>query len=212
MAGFVERHVINVLLGQSVDDRWRPLRFKAPIYAWRLGLRHLLPQVFACITTRGRKTGMPRYTMVTHFVYGNRIYIASGFRDASDWVQNLLDDPTVTLQPAHGEPIKGQAERVQGEDDLQQAYQAMRVSPIWVPWLTSLDIKPKVEDFIAKRERVYLFTIQVGGAQPIAPGRELPTLEDDLRWVSRSAMLGTTLGLALRWRQVRRKRRAKSIL
>ena len=73
----------------------------------------------------------------------------------------------MTLQPAHGEPIKGRAERVQGEDDLQQAYQAMRVSPIWVPWLMSLDIKPKVEDFIAKRERVYLFTIQVGGAQPI---------------------------------------------
>ena len=209
MAGFVERHVINVLLGQSVDDRWRTLRFKAPIYAWRLGMRHLLPQVFACITTRGRKTGMPRYTMVTHFVYGNRIYVASGFRDEPDWVQNLLDDPTVTLQPAHGEPIKGRAERVQGKDDLQQAYQAMRVSPIWVPWLMSLDIKPKVEDFIAKRERVYLFTIQVGSTEALEPAQELPALEDDLRWVSRSALLGTAMGLTLRWREVRRKRRTE---
>lgn len=210
MAGFVERHVINVLLGQSIDNRWRTLRFKAPIYAWRMGLRHLLPQVFACITTRGRKTGLPRYTMVTHFVYGNRIYFASGFRDVSDWVQNLLDDPTITLQPAHGEPIKGQAVRVQDEDDLRLAYQAMQVSPIWVPWLMSLDIKPKVEDFIAKRERVYLFTIQVGGAGAIPPDRELPALEDDLRWVSRSAMLGTAIGLTLRWRQVRHKHQARS--
>ncbi|MCA9882301.1 MAG: nitroreductase family deazaflavin-dependent oxidoreductase [Anaerolineae bacterium] len=206
MAGMVERHVIGVLLGDSEHNRWRTLRFKAPIYAWRMGLRSLLPPIFASITTRGRKSGQARFTMVEHFVYGGKYYFASGNGNHPDWVRNLLNDPQVTFQPAHGNPVRGTAIRIQEEASLRLAYQAMQVSPIWVPWLTSLGIKPKVEDFIAKKDRVYIFTV-------VADDKcSLPTLDEDLRWLSWSAMFGTFLGLLMRWRQNKRERRVADIM
>ena len=62
----VEKQFGETLMGDLPRDKWRKAVFKMPLYAWGLGLRYFLPPSFACITTRGRTTGLPRHTIVEH--------------------------------------------------------------------------------------------------------------------------------------------------
>lgn len=50
------------------------------------------------LTTRGRKSGLPRHTPIEYRMHGTKIYLISGWGERPNWVQNLLAYPRATLQ------------------------------------------------------------------------------------------------------------------
>jgi len=53
---------------------------------------------FAYLTTTGRRTGNPHRIEIWYRQIGDVVWFLSGGRDTSDWVQNVLADPNVTIE------------------------------------------------------------------------------------------------------------------
>jgi deazaflavin-dependent oxidoreductase (nitroreductase family) len=53
---------------------------------------------FCYLTTRGRRTGRPHEIEIWFALDDHTLYLLSGGGDRSDWVQNLLADPAVTVR------------------------------------------------------------------------------------------------------------------
>ncbi len=74
------------------------LRFglRLPIWLYRAHLGWLLDSRFMMMTTTGRKSGLPRTTVVEilrHDRTRDTYYVASGWGNRSDWYQNLQEKP-----------------------------------------------------------------------------------------------------------------------
>lgn len=77
------------------------LGWRAPIWLYRLGLGGLLGKRFMLINHIGRRTGQPRQAVVEVVQYNEKsgaYLVASGFGEKSDWYQNLMAHPEVTIQ------------------------------------------------------------------------------------------------------------------
>jgi len=87
------------------------LAFRMPILLYRIGLGWVLGHRFLLLTHTGRKSGLPRQTVleVVRFdrASGN-YYIAAGFGQHSDWYQNILANSRVTVRSA-GDQIQAEA-------------------------------------------------------------------------------------------------------
>jgi deazaflavin-dependent oxidoreductase (nitroreductase family) len=53
---------------------------------------------FAYLTTTGRRTGAPHRIEIWFAVDQGTLFLLSGGRDRSDWVQNLLVNPNVSIE------------------------------------------------------------------------------------------------------------------
>lgn len=53
---------------------------------------------YTYLTTTGRRTGNPHRIEIWFGVLDGRMYLLSGGRARSDWVQNLLTNPEVTVE------------------------------------------------------------------------------------------------------------------
>ncbi len=70
-----------------------------PLYLYRIGLGWLLaPTPLLILTTRGRKSGLPRHVVLESRQHGSKIYAVSGWGNRPHWVKNLQADPIVTIQ------------------------------------------------------------------------------------------------------------------
>ena len=84
------------------------------------------------LTTIGRKSGQPR-TVTIWFVYDDRLYVQSGQDGRTDWYQNLLKTPAVTLKVGerelHGRatPIDDAAETARVHELFRQKYLRARI-------------------------------------------------------------------------------------
>ena len=177
---------------------WRKAMFKAPLYLWRMGLGVLLPRQILVLATTGRKSGLPRHTMLEYSMIDGQMYIASGWGKRPQWVKNIEADPIVTVESVNEGVVTGTARRVTDEDEFRRMWEPMQHSPIWETWLQSWNIEPTLEDYLAKRDRMVVFTIDVGDVP--AP----PTLARDLQWIL--LIVGGLLLMRL-LRGVRKKRR-----
>lgn len=77
------------------------LMFRAPIWFYRLGLGGLLDERFLLLNHIGRKSGLPRQTVLEVADYNSdtgAYLVASGFGRQSDWYRNILVTPNVTIQ------------------------------------------------------------------------------------------------------------------
>jgi deazaflavin-dependent oxidoreductase (nitroreductase family) len=157
---------------------WRRWAFRMPIPLWRLGLAPLLGQVLMLITTWGRKSGMPRRTMVEYHALRGTKYAPSAFGARSDWYQNIQADPHVTVQTSDGVEHM-LARRVTDDDELRRVYELfMRRDPVILRWyLDTLAIEADPADLVAKKERIYWLRFD----PTIEPTP--PPLEADLAWV-----------------------------
>jgi deazaflavin-dependent oxidoreductase (nitroreductase family) len=84
------------------------LVFRIPILLYQAGLGRLLGDRFLELTHVGRKTGLPRHTIlevVRHDRESGTYFIAVGFGEHSDWYQNILADPHVEVRSG-GEHIQ----------------------------------------------------------------------------------------------------------
>lgn len=77
------------------------LLFRAPLLLYRLNLGWLLGGRFLHLTHTGRKSGLPRQTVlevVDHDVATDTYYVASGFGRKSHWFRNVQANPHGTIQ------------------------------------------------------------------------------------------------------------------
>lgn len=125
--------------------RWAKLLVKAPLIAWRLGLGPITGKLFLVLTTTGRKSGLPRHTMVEYHVLEASKYTPCAFGSKAQYYQNIVADPRVTIQSADGTE-HALAVRVTDDDELIAVFELFkRRDPLLLEWyLKSLGIKPKV--------------------------------------------------------------------
>ena len=69
-----------------------------PVVLYRVGLADQLGRSVLLLTTRGRRTGLPRTTALNYLVDGATTYVVSGSGSGSDWLRNLQADPHVHVQ------------------------------------------------------------------------------------------------------------------
>jgi len=155
------------------------LFYKAPLLQYRLGLGPLVRRFFRMLvlTTRGRKSGRPRYTMLEHTWHNGRAYIAPGWGNRTLWYQNILADPSVTVQRG-GSAYGAVAVRVTDNAELANLYRVMAgKSPVWKQYLDSWGIVDTMDDYLAKKERLVVLRLDP------TTGVHLPPLRTDLIWL-----------------------------
>lgn len=80
----------------------------------------LADEAYCYLTTTGRVTGKPHEIEIWFGLIGNTCYLLSGGRDKSDWVKNLLKDPSVTVRIG-GLTFRAAARIVKGEQEAMTA-------------------------------------------------------------------------------------------
>lgn len=65
-----------------------------------IDLSQFAKEEYCYLTTRGRVTGNPHEIEIWFVVHADALYLMSGGGTNSDWVKNLLKDPTVSLRLA----------------------------------------------------------------------------------------------------------------
>ena len=160
------------------NNAWQQAMFKWPVQLWRLGLGPVIGKVMMIITHTGRNSGLPRRTMVEHYWQNGRPYAVSGWGAQSQWVKNLLSDPRCTIQTAQGTE-SATAVRVNNDAELWNVYHLfMEKDPYLTKiFLAMVGIDEDPDDFVAHKNRVYLFRFDPSSA--VTP----PPLEVDLQWV-----------------------------
>jgi deazaflavin-dependent oxidoreductase (nitroreductase family) len=108
-------------------NRWSRLFQRMPLLFWRLGLAWLIGRWMLVLTTVGRKSGLPRQTMINYYRVAGRKYAYSGFGPRSDWFRNLEADPHVTVQTTDGTQT-GLARRVTDPDELVRVMHVLMAS------------------------------------------------------------------------------------
>jgi deazaflavin-dependent oxidoreductase (nitroreductase family) len=72
---------------------------RLPLVLYRLGLGSLVSLLpFAIVTTRGRKSGLPRPSVLEYRRHGTKHYVVSVWGQRTQWFQNLTVHPLVTVQ------------------------------------------------------------------------------------------------------------------
>jgi deazaflavin-dependent oxidoreductase (nitroreductase family) len=166
----------------------------SPILLYRLGLGGLVGRLVLVLTTRGRRTGLPRHTAIEYHRWRGRIHVLNAFGMASDWYRNLLADPHVTVRTAAGNsacvarPLTTDAER-------QDAWAFVEASPGVRALLRRIAPDLSRETFVTDRER----WIVVAFDPTDEPGP--PGLEIDLPWVLPALAVSFGVGWLTRgWR------------
>jgi deazaflavin-dependent oxidoreductase (nitroreductase family) len=131
------------------------------------------------LTARGRKSRLPRYTMLSYTCHAGKAYLLSGWGQRTDWYQNASADPHVSVQFGRV-PYYAIARRIVDVEEYAAVMQIILRTggdSHFRPWLKSLDIAYDLNDLIAKRDRVYL--VALDPTDQVGP----PPMASDLVWV-----------------------------
>ncbi len=124
-------------MAEKVKQLSRPrglgrLAFRLPIWLYKIHLGWLLGSRFMLLEHTGRKSGLPRKTVieVVRFDKQKRIfYAASGWGEKSDWYQNVMKNPHVSIQSGRvNQPAV--AERLPAEEAGEELVQYARQHPM----------------------------------------------------------------------------------
>lgn len=80
----------------------------------------LKEEEYCYLTTIGRVTGKPHQIEIWFGLNGNTAYLLSGGREKSDWVRNLLKNPSVTMRIAR-RTFKATARLVKDQEEEMMA-------------------------------------------------------------------------------------------
>lgn len=86
-----------------------------PLWFYRLRLGFLLGERFLMLTHTGRKSGLARETVlevVRHDTLTDSYVVASGWGEKSNWFQNILQNPRVTISVGFRRLLPAQAVRL----------------------------------------------------------------------------------------------------
>ncbi len=153
--------------------------FKSPVLWWRMGLGPILKPFMLLLTMWGRKSHLPRNTMLSYTLHDGKAYLISGWGERTDWYQNITADPHVTVQRIKN-PYHAIARRVVDVPEYSAVMGIMLHTggdTHFRPWLKSLGIAYDLDDLIRKRDRVYL--VALDPTDQAGP----PPMASDLKWV-----------------------------
>ena len=159
--------------------RSRVLRLvhRAPILLWRLGLGAVAGRAFVLVTTRGRKSGLPRRTVVSSHEMDGRIYSPCPYGERAEWYRNLAADPRVTIQ-ARRCPQCAVAVRVTDDDELTGFYRLLerRDRAALHYLLDEAGVAHDPAEMVARKDRVHVIRFDPAGPSGLPPQRA------DLAW------------------------------
>jgi deazaflavin-dependent oxidoreductase (nitroreductase family) len=95
---------MSMSTNQPTFDRGRPgflqrLLFKAPIALYRDGIAEIMRRrCVMLLTTKGRRSGLPRTTGVSFMPFQDHFIVFSGWGVRSDWYRNVLANSDVTIR------------------------------------------------------------------------------------------------------------------
>ena len=182
--------------------------FKTPLIWWRMGLGPLMGRgafiyPMLLLTTWGRKSCLPRHTLLSATALNGTMYVGAGWGERADWVRNLQADPHVTVQlgymrsnPPYGPVYYALARRVTDLDEFTSLANHLLETggdSHMLPYLQSLGIEFNLDDLIAKRQRLYQFALEPTDQ----PGP--PPMEVDLKWVWAAMSASFALGWLTGW-------------
>jgi deazaflavin-dependent oxidoreductase (nitroreductase family) len=127
------------------------------------------------MTTSGRKSGKPRRTAIEYHQHNGRKYVMVGWPQ-SDWYQNMLVNPLMTIQTAHGTE-KVRARRLTSNEELNAAWEAAEHSPLLQMMIKASGVKFSREEFLAQKDRYTIVTFDPTD-EPTPP-----PLPANLRWL-----------------------------
>jgi deazaflavin-dependent oxidoreductase (nitroreductase family) len=149
---------------------------RSPLLLWRIGFGPVIGRVFLVLTHLGRKSGKVRRTALEYRIHDGRIYVFSAW-PRSDWFQNILAQPRVTVQTSRG-AFGALARPLQSSADYIGLYQMLEHAPVMRPLLEELGMANNLNDFLRQKEQLTVVTFDP---------TDLPTppaLETDLKWVA----------------------------
>jgi len=171
--------------------------YKIPILLWRMGFGPYLSHPkrggkrMLLITTRGRKSKLPRHTMASCINFDQRNYVISGWWLRSDWIKNIHEDPLVTIQVGN-KIISAHARRVIDVDEFRGVARSLFESggdSHFKDWLDSLNIAYSLDDMVDNKDLVHFIgfdAVEMDGPAPLSA---------DLLWIW-AVVISLLLGLA----------------
>ncbi|MEJ2413002.1 MAG: nitroreductase family deazaflavin-dependent oxidoreductase [Anaerolineales bacterium] len=173
------------------------LIYKLPLLLWRMGLGVYFSHParggsrMLVLTTRGRKSGKPRHTMVSAVSVEGKDYILSGWGPRSQWVKNINQDPLVTVQ-VFRRSYHAFIRQITNQDEFSRVVAEMFHTggdSHFKTWLQSLGIEYSPADMVSKRARITMYGFEPADREGPAP------LKANLVWIY-PALLAISLGIA----------------
>jgi deazaflavin-dependent oxidoreductase (nitroreductase family) len=124
------------------------LLLRLPIAFYRLGLGDLMNAAHIMILgTRGRKSGLTRYTPVEYRRHGSKIYLYSAWGERPHWFQNIQDCPEVLIQQGrHSFSARAAVVSNSGES-LRVLHLFRRIAPfVYDPLIARLSARERVDE------------------------------------------------------------------
>lgn len=180
-----------------------PLKYlyKTPILLYRLGMKRMIGRLFMVLTTTGRKSGLPRRTALEFHQFDGHKYVFVGWTQ-SDWYNNIIADPLVTIQTADGvEHLR--ARHVETDEERTRVWRAAENSPGIQMAMKLSGITLTEATFVTEKDRFVILTFDPTDAPTPPP------LEEDLRWMLPAVM--NVVGSVLIQRAIRRRLRARQL-
>jgi deazaflavin-dependent oxidoreductase (nitroreductase family) len=165
---------------------WARSVVRLPLLTWRLGLGPIIGKWLMVLTTRGRKSGLPRHVMVEYHVMNGRKYAPSGFGAMAQYYQNIMADPHVTIQTASGTE-RARAVRVTDGAELLALFELMKQEdpPFLVDsYLKSIGMDPATGNLLDYKDDIYVLRFEP--TDEVTPAG----LEVDLAWLWPAALIG----------------------
>ena len=149
--------------------------FRLPLYLYQLGWGPALGWIpLLILTTKGRTSGEPRHVAVEYRRHGNKYYVVSGWGKNTDWYNNAMQHPRVTLQLG-GEVLDARAVPVDNPPEaLSVLYMFSRNSWIYETLFAHMS-SAQAADLNSLAEVVDEFTVV--RLEPTGDEPELPTVE-----------------------------------
>ena len=104
--------------------------FKGPLIWWRMGMGPILSHPMLAghkmlvLTSWGRKSKLPRHTMLSYTEVADKIYVVSGWGERSDWYRNIMENSGVTVQVGRN-TYTAYARRVEDDKECEGVAQSL---------------------------------------------------------------------------------------
>jgi deazaflavin-dependent oxidoreductase (nitroreductase family) len=176
---------------------------RLPVVLYRLGLGPLVSLLpLLVVITRGRKSGLPRPSVLEYRRHGTKHYIVSAWGRRTQWFQNLMEYPLVTVQNGW-EHFGARASIVEDSGEaLRVLYLFRKKAPIiYDALLARLSDKNTVNARTLPDISSQFVIVRL---EPVT-GEPTPTpVPSDLAWVLRFAFVGVLAMIVIRLVRQRR--------
>lgn len=150
-----------------------PMFLLALDMGWALRLMNLL-----VLTTRGRKSGEARHTVLEYRRHGSKLYIVSAWGNRPNWLKNLQEDSTVTVQLGQKEIAARASLVTDSAEALRALYMFQRTGPVYEAILANMSKSDSIDlrtlkrvagDFTVVRLDMVHGAPSLQGIQPVMP-------------------------------------------